>query len=142
MAPRGIRNNNPGNLRYYPSIAWHGQIGPDDGGYARFATMRQGVRAACIDLLAGFRQSQVSGGREGENTVAEIIAEWAPSNENDTEAYVKAVCKATGFGRDYEITPTKWNLVSLLDAIFRHENGGDFVPIADLLAGVDEALRR
>jgi hypothetical protein len=140
--PRGIRNNNPGNLRFYPSIKWNGQLGPDSDGYARFSNMLLGVRAACIDLLSGFRQSQVSAGKEGENTVEEIITEWAPANENDTDAYIRAVCKATGFHRHYEITPTRWNLVNLLDAIFRHENGGDYVPIADLIAGVDEALRR
>lgn len=137
--PRGIRNNNPGNLRHYPNIEWRGLTGEDSGGFCTFESMEYGVRAAALDLIAGFKQAYRTGGREGEDTVLEIIHEWAPTNENDTNAYVTAVCRDTGFEPTAIIPLTPDNLKILLRAIFRHENGGHFVTLKDLDIGVGMA---
>ena len=133
--PRGIRANNPGNLRYIPAIRWLGQIGPDDRGFARFDTMVHGIRAAAKDVLSGFRQARSSGGQAGEDTVREIITEWAPPSENDTEAYVQAVARAMDVDPDQQLMPTHDTLVALLRAIFYHENGVR-VSDQDIHAGV------
>lgn len=138
--PRGIRNCNPGNLRYHPLIRWRGQVGPDEDGFARFDTIENGIRAACLDVLAGFRQVRASRGQAGEDTVREIIAEWAPPNENNTAAYVQAVARAMDVDPDQVLEPTRPVLVALLRAIFRHENGGEYVAQHELEAGVERAL--
>lgn len=139
--PRGIRNNNPGNLIYIadPRRAWNGQCG-QDGALAIYVDMLHGVRASGKELIAGFKQAWNSGGRDGEDTVAEIITEWAPPNENDTEAYIASVCMQTGFTPRGVLHATPEILFALLKAIFRHENGGHFVLDDTIRAGVDLAL--
>jgi Na+-transporting NADH:ubiquinone oxidoreductase subunit NqrC len=119
--PRGIRNNNPGNLEYNPEIQWKGQIG-SDGRYAVFRTAREGIRAMMIDLHTGFV-------RDGENTIREIIAEWAPPIENATNAYMSSVMRQTGYGID---EPLIWSsaVIPLAKAITLHENGKNPYPDA------------
>lgn len=114
--PRGIRNRNPGNLVFVPVIKWQGQLGADSEGYVIFATPEDGVRAAALDLLTGFR-------RDGEDTIREIIAEWAPSHENPTDAYMHFVAERTGYGLDQVLTPTQPVLEALIRAIGHFENG-------------------
>jgi hypothetical protein len=112
--PRGLRNNNPGNLRYIARNPWNGQVGDDGEGYGVYSSMALGVRAAGRQLLA-YQQ-------RGIDTVREIISTWAPANENDTDAYVRAVASRLHVGTDQRI-----NVASLLEplaeAIFRHEVG-------------------
>lgn len=48
--------------------------------------MEWGIRAAFIILRRYIR-------RYGRNTIARIVAAWAPSNENNTRAYVLAVSR-------------------------------------------------
>lgn len=128
LLPRGLRNNNPGNLRYYASIKWVGQTGQDDAGYAMFSEPRWGVRAMARDLRTGAKR--------GENTVSVIITQWAPPVENQTAAYIKAVAAALG------VSPTqKLNvediMVPLVAAIIRHENGFNPFTDAELQAWVN-----
>lgn len=85
--PRGIRNNNPLNIRYNPQNNWVGQTG-SDGQFCIFSAPKYGVRAACKLL-------QRYAGNDGKSTVAEIINKWAPRTDgNDTEKYIATVCKA------------------------------------------------
>lgn len=89
LVPRGIRNNNPGNLNYA------GQEGatlePGAGGrFARFNTMAEGVAALG-------RQLQLYASR-GNDTIAGIIAKYAPGNENNTAGYIAHMIASTGFG--------------------------------------------
>ena len=79
--PRGLRNRNPGNLE--PG-GWQGEIG-NDGRFAIFDEMENGIRAICKQLIV-YQQ------KYGIYTVRGAISRWAPSNENDTEAYIAGVC--------------------------------------------------
>ena len=84
--PRGIRNNNPLNIRYNPRNNWVGQTG-SDGHFCKFSAPKYGVRAACKLL-------QRYAGNDGKTTVLEVINKWAPSADgNDTEKYIATVCK-------------------------------------------------
>lgn len=83
VSPRGIRNNNPGNLEYNAGINWVGQAGADSGGYLIFDTAEHGARALGHDLSTAIS--------EGYNTIASLITHYAPPSENDTAAYVRAV---------------------------------------------------
>jgi len=84
-----IRNNNPGNLRYYASIPWVGQIGSDSRGFAIFDKLENGVRAMIKTLY-----------NDRNKTLAQIIYEYAPPSENNTEAYIQNIINWTGWTRD------------------------------------------
>lgn len=81
LGTRGMRNNNPGNLR-----AGVGQIGTDSGGYAVFPSREAGYNAAARQLV-GYHNA-------GLNTINAIVSKWAPSNENDTQAYIASVVQS------------------------------------------------
>lgn len=135
MEPRGIRNNNPGNIRK-TQTAWQGlapvQSDPD---FFIFETMAYGVRAAAVILLHYYRV-------HGLKTVRQIISRWAPPNENNTDAYISAVCGTMGVKPDDELDLDEdaSELDPLCDAIFRHENGEDISP-HDVLSGVLMAIQ-
>ncbi|EAT13383.1 structural protein [Bermanella marisrubri] len=113
---RGVRNNNPGNIRSTVSDYWEGQIGTD-GSFAIFESPEFGIRAMGRTLMNYDRLY-------GLNTVSEIISRWAPSNENNTEAYIDAVADELGV---FTFWPLDLNdadrLTQLIKAIIKHENG-------------------
>lgn len=114
LIARGLRNNNPGNLRFIARSPWNGQVSDDGEGYGVYSTMALGVRAAGKQLLKY--------SRSGLNTVRQIIPTWAPTSENDTEAYVRAVSSALNVAADQRIDVDA-QLEQLAEAIFRHEVG-------------------
>lgn len=131
--PIGVRNNNPGNLRDDGS-PWIGRTGVS-GGFLTFRTPEHGMRALAIDLLTGY-------GR-GENTLTAIFRQYAPSSENDTAAYIRAVAQRMGVRADQALNlRDEGVLSSLMGAIVRHENGGDFFPLSMILGGARAALQR
>ena len=85
---RAWRNRNPGNVVYVATNRWKGQIG-FAGSFCCFSSPVWGVRAMGVILRAYGRRGM---------TLAGGIARYAPSVENDTEAYVRAVVKASGVG--------------------------------------------
>lgn len=112
-APRGIRNNNPGNLE--PVARWRGLVG-SDGRFAKFDTPRNGLRAIGVDLRAKMRR--------GLKTPRAVIEEYAPPNENNTEMYIKAVTSFVGIGDTQPIPIHDAAFLELwLKAITKHENG-------------------
>jgi hypothetical protein len=112
-APRGIRNNNPGNLRYGEFAQRMGATGQDDKGFAVFSDMKTGSNAG-LELLKSYM-------RRGYDTIEKIISRWAPANENDTGAYIAAVSKSLGVGSKQKLNDQQ--LAELSQAIFSHENG-------------------
>ncbi|WP_261666907.1 structural protein [Erwinia mallotivora] len=115
---RGIRNNNPGNIRWGDD--WKGlvpQAQRTDKSFCQFTKPEYGIRAMIIIL----RNYQV---KYGLRTITGIINRWAPPNENDTQAYIKSVAAATGTYADKPIDLTdSRKLFPLLEAIIKHENG-------------------
>lgn len=111
---RGLRNNNPGNLRA-TNIAWQGKTG-NDGEFEVFESPEAGLRAASVNLATG--------GDRGANTVRSAISRWAPSNENDTEAYIAAVSEQLGVDPDEPLDLRDPNVnAAVLGAIVGVENG-------------------
>lgn len=91
--PRGIRNNNPLNIR--KGIHWQGLATPDnDGAFAVFQSMTWGARAALV-LLRNYVNGHNTSKRKFD-TLEKIINRWAPECENDTRAYITRVSKTTG----------------------------------------------
>ncbi|EBT9643453.1 hypothetical protein CSL77_001742 [Salmonella enterica subsp. diarizonae] len=132
-ATRGIRNNNPGNLEYSKSNPWVGQNG-DDGRFAKFETPEHGIRALGRNLMSYQRQ--------GIDTVNEIINRWAqPTDNNDTAAYIKAVCEQLGVSADEPLDSSNPDtLKALCAAIIQHENGSQPYSDQQLTSGVSAAL--
>lgn len=109
--PRGIRTNNPGNLR-----SWSGA--GSSGGFAQFASPEDGLKAAGKNLIA-YQE------KYGINTINKIISRWAPaSDNNNVPAYVSAMSKSTGFGADQQLDMKDPKVLApLISAITKHENG-------------------
>lgn len=127
VSPRGLRNNNPGNLRWSAANNWTGQTGHDAAGYAIFSEARWGVRALARNLR--------SYSNRGLRSVRAIIERWAPASENDTAAYVAAVARALRVSPDLPLDVGA-RLVDLAAAIIHHENGRQPYARADLAAWV------
>jgi hypothetical protein len=89
------RNNNPGNIEAGKFAAAHGATG-SDGRFAIFPSAAAGF-AALVALLQMRSYSKL--------TVAQTIARYAPSNENDTRRYIALVCQWTGAQADDPIAP-------------------------------------
>ncbi len=124
---RGIRNNNPGNIDYHPENNWKGQLAHNkaiESRFCRFSAPEYGIRAI-IALLRNYQR------KYGLNTVAGLISRWAPSNENNTNAYVSGVSKALGVtpGEAVSLSDTD-TAIRLAKAIIRHENGSQPYPDA------------
>lgn len=110
IIPRGIRNNNPLNIRH--GNVWLGEVAkPTDPSFEQFCTMEYGLRAGFVILRRYIR-------RYGHNTVHSIISTWAPSVENNTKAYIDSVCTQMGIEADtpiaYEDVETMVKLVSAM----------------------------
>lgn len=130
---RGVRNNNPGNLEASSSNPWVGQTG-SDGRFAKFETPEHGIRALGRNLISYQRQ--------GIDTVGEIINRWAPpSDNNDTAAYIKAVCAQLGVTANQPLDASNPDtLQALCAAIIKHENGSQPYSTDQLSTGVSAAL--
>lgn len=114
--PRGIRNNNPLNIRIGNN--WWGEVeNQTDTQFEQFEKMEYGIRAAFIILRRYIE-------KYGRNTVELIVSSWAPSSENNTKAYIKFVCEKAGFPEDYIIKyDNKKTMVRLVDAMIQYECG-------------------
>lgn len=116
LVTRGMRNNNPGNLR-----AGFGQVGTDSGGYAVFPSREAGYNAAARQLV-GYHNA-------GLDTINAIVSKWAPASENNTQAYVSSVVQSMnqkGFNVDafsrLDLRDSGM-LKALLDSMINHEVG-------------------
>lgn len=113
---RGVRNNNPGNIRINPNNKWLGKVTPSrDKAFETFSEYRYGVRAM-IKLI----QSDI---RSGKNTITKLVKEYAPPNENDTNAYVNSVASKSGFTAHQPLIANKETIRKIVTAMSHHENG-------------------
>lgn len=94
---RAFRNHNPGNLRASPLAV--GQA----GGFAVFRTDDDGFAAMRLDIRQKAR-GNTSTGLNGNSTLAQLIAVWAPASDgNSPSAYLAHVCQLTGFKPDMRL---------------------------------------
>ena len=116
--PRGLRNNNPGNIEISKRNPWNGEIKPSqDKRFAQFASMAFGYRAL-IKLLQNYHKLH------GCKTVADYINRWAPSHENNTSAYINAVARALQVPTTHVVdVDDEATMCAMAAAISQHENG-------------------
>lgn len=128
---RGIRNNNPMNLRPLPGgKTWDGEIAPDrakGGPFSRYITPAKGWRAGGIDVFGDILT-------RGQNTIRRLVGgtpeagykdAYAPaSDNNNVQEYIAALTKALGVADDQPLS-IGLHGPELLHAIGKHENGID-----------------
>lgn len=114
--PRGIRNNNPGNIRK-SSSRWKGKVPGSDPQFETFSSMPYGYRAL-IRLLQNYQTAHRL------KTLRQLISRWAPSSENDTSAYISRMVRLTGFGPDERIDmKDRDTAIRVAAAVSKVENG-------------------
>lgn len=115
---RGIRNNNPGNIRW--GCAWKGlkvDGKQQDKEFCVFIAPEYGIRAMA-KILMNYRDIYKI------CTVGGIIHRWAPPSENNTVEYTNHVSKELGVDADETIDVSNKNvMLKLIKAIVKHENG-------------------
>lgn len=116
IIPRGIRNNNPLNIRI--GNVWLGEVSePTDPDFEQFISMVYGVRAGFVLIRRYIRHYH-------RTTIPQVIAAWAPSNENNTTAYIDRVCQVSGIERDVRLKfEDEDQMVALVDAMILVECG-------------------
>ena len=114
--PRGIRNNNPLNIRR-SADKWQGlKAQQEDREFFQFSEMKWGWRAAFRLLCHTYY------GKYKLRTIRAIINRWAPPKENDTQYYIRSVAERTGIGADRELGdpqthPAEWMMIGMAMAI-------------------------
>ena len=130
--PRGIRNNNPLNIRKSKD-QWQGlRAVQTDPSFCQFESMEYGWRAAFKLLTRTYYHTYRL------FTIRAIVSKWAPANENNTKAYIANVSKMTGIGPDEPIgipteKPARWMMVGIAMAI--QENGTSSLDYFAMLRG-------
>lgn len=118
--PKGMRNNNPGNIRV-SSNPWQGKVPLSqntDGAFEQFTTYVYGIRAMIKNLLTYYT-------RDGLRTLKDIIFRWAPpADNNDTSAYVTFVSNKTGLSPTQQLNLNDAGTMrKLVIAMTEMENG-------------------
>ena len=100
MKPRGLRNNNPLNIRQ-TRTQWQGMAKEQtDPEFVTFKSMAYGYRAAWRTLHTYFYRFVTE---KKPFNVRNILHRWAPPTENDTEAYIRSIEKLTGIGEEEKL---------------------------------------
>ena len=124
--PRGIRNNNPLNIRV-SNDKWLGLVG-GDGAFFQFESAVYGLRAAAR-ILKNYRD------KYGLNTIVGIVNRWAPPNENNTQSYINSVAGKVGVDANQVLNDADYK--QLIAAMIYHENGEQPYSIDEITQGFE-----
>lgn len=125
--PRGVRNNNPGNIRRNSDV-FQGEKTSSDREFKQFKSMAYGYRAI-FKILSNYGRNYHL------KTIRQMIGRWAPENENDTGAYVKAVSDYAGIPADDPIDINdREQMIRIVAGMSKVENGRE-ADMSDVIAG-------
>ena len=125
--PRGLRNNNPLNIRRNPDH-FLGEVVPGaDPLFKQFENATYGYRAAFVILYTYLCR--------GLNTIEKIVRTWAPPTENNTESYIAHVAQRSGVGRTKVLTTETGGDYRKIVAAMSHCENGVPANMADVEAG-------
>ena len=127
--PRGLRNNNPGNIRRSRDVFQGEVVNGRDRAFKQFRSMPHGYRAV-FKILSNYYLMY------GLTTIRKMIGRWAPENENNTAAYVSLVSSYSGIGPDDPLGFEREQMIRIVAGMSRVENGRDAV-MSDVIAGWD-----
>ncbi len=117
MVARGIRNNNPLNIRHSKD-QWQGKaLKQTDKSFVQFKSRVYGYRAAFKILHTYITK--------GKDTIRKIIAKWAPSSDrNNTQSYINYVSSTTGINASHALRwEDKDDLVEIVRSMAHMESG-------------------
>jgi hypothetical protein len=125
---RGIRNNNPLNIRNNTDV-FQGEVKPGtDKSFKQFYLPEFGYRAAFVTLATYLT-------KYSRNTIEKIVSAWAPPSENNTEGYIKHVEQYSGIARSKVLTDQSGDdYIKIVAAMSRIENGIPAV-MDDIISG-------
>lgn len=130
--PRGLRNNNPGNL-VKTNIPWAGKITPSgDPNFEQFNYLEYGIRAMASDTIHDVNA--------GMNTITSLITEYAPPSENNTAAYIASVSDTTGIAPTVPFLLNETTLAAIIKAKIEVENGSvafNYITDEDIQNGIN-----
>lgn len=128
--PRGLRNNNPLNIRKNPDVFQGERTPSGDTAFKQFKTMAYGYRAALRVIGNYYRLYHL-------RTIRQVIGRWAPENENNTDSYVHLVSSYSGIPADDPIDITNREMmVRIVAGMSKVENGRE-ADMSDVMAGWD-----
>ena len=144
--PRGLRNNNPLNIRL-SKTKWLGQIKAvptreglegSEKAFCVFESMAYGWRAAFRLICHTYY------GKYKLRTIRAIINRWAPPKENNTSNYIKHVAERTGIVPDQELGDPQthageWLLIAIAMAVV--ENGTSALDPSEIAKGWKMAMK-
>ena len=103
MLPRGIRNNNPLNIRRGKD-QWQGlRAQQTDASFCQFESLEYGWRAAFYLLTRTYYHKYRL------FTIRAIINKWAPPHENLTSTYIENVCRLMDSARRSDGDSGEWD---------------------------------
>ena len=123
---RGLRNNNPLNIRK-TSNTYQGEVMSKDKSFEAFKSMAYGYRAAFKLLYNYYDKYKL-------NTIRKMITRWAPNNENDTKAYIGVVSKKAKIRPDTVLFFERDEMCAIVAAMSEVENITPAV-MSDVAAG-------
>lgn len=134
QVPRGIRNNNPLNIR--KGNNWKGERPAQvDKAFEEFTSMTYGIRAGFIIIrkyISGY-----NGLTRKFNTIEQIIRRWAPPTENATQKYIDQVAKESGISPRLKLSfSDKKSMCAIVSAMI-HVECGQKVDMALIESGYD-----
>lgn len=137
--PRGVRNNNPGNLRI-SNNAWKGKVPVaqnSDRTFEQFVEYNGlpghiwGLRAMYIDLRGDVL-------KDGLDTLRKLITSYAPeSDNNNTDAYIASVSRAIGKSADAILVAS--DIPKMMPPMIAVENRGYRYPANDIATAISLA---
>lgn len=152
FAPRGMRNNNPLNIRrgktpWIGEVQYIERVATDKSGnecktreydrsFCQFSELKYGWRAA-FKLINKYIEVYKC------DTIRKIITRWAPPTENNTSNYVKHVCAWQNLDADAKITTDNHDvLIPIVIGMMMVENGWEYDPSLhlDLYKGIREGF--
>lgn len=113
--PRGLRNNNPGNIRHNPANDWLGMVGQDEDGFVKFSDAKYGIRAMG-KIIDSYKT-------RGVVMLRQIIETWAPPGENDTDDYLAHIQQKTGWQSYHVPVREEGDYLTMIKIMIEHENG-------------------
>lgn len=126
-------NMNPLNIRFDRRTNWFGSKLKEKKGFVQFCAFSYGYRAAVM-ILRSYAKRNV-------RNVGEIIENWAPRSENDTDAYVQSVISfmSPRYSEPYVVDrdtvidlKNRQLVVQLLLAMTRVEMGANSAQVASM----------
>ena len=132
MTPRGIRNNNPLNIRHSSDV-FQGETKGIDKSFKTFESMLYGYRAAFVTLATYLSK--------GHNTIEKIVAKWAPPTENNTNGYIEKVEKWSGVPKNQILTASDGVYYILIVAAMSAVENGRTANILDIQNGFNQQTK-